>query len=134
MLRGLATVSYWADDMAAARDWYTQVLGIEPYFSRGDAYHEFRVGDYEHELGLIDRRYQPGGAADGSGGTVAYWHVDDVQAAVARLLALGASLHEAPQDRGEGFVTATVIDPFGNVLGVMYNPHYLETLGDGTGR
>jgi hypothetical protein len=26
-------------------------------------------------------------------------------------------------------VTASVVDPFGNVLGIMYNPHYLETLG-----
>jgi hypothetical protein len=26
-------------------------------------------------------------------------------------------------------VTAAVVDPFGNVLGVMYNPHYLEILG-----
>lgn len=32
------------------------------------------------------------------------------------------------QDRGEGFITATVIDPFGNVLGLMYNPHYLAVL------
>ncbi|MER7475207.1 hypothetical protein ABT351_31575, partial [Micromonospora sp. NPDC000018] len=31
------------------------------------------------------------------------------------------------QDRGSGFVTATVVDPFGNLLGVMYNPHYVET-------
>jgi hypothetical protein len=27
-----------------------------------------------------------------------------------------------------GFVTASVVDPFGNVLGVMYNRHYLELL------
>lgn len=26
------------------------------------------------------------------------------------------------------FVTAAVLDPFGNILGVMYNPHYLEIL------
>jgi hypothetical protein len=26
-------------------------------------------------------------------------------------------------------VTASVIDPFGNVLGVMYNPHYVDVLG-----
>jgi hypothetical protein len=25
-------------------------------------------------------------------------------------------------------VTASVVDPFGNVLGIMYNPHYLEIL------
>jgi hypothetical protein len=26
-------------------------------------------------------------------------------------------------------VTASVVDPFGNILGIMYNPHYLEVLG-----
>ena len=31
--------------------------------------------------------------------------------------------------QGEGFVTASVVDPFGNVLGIMQNPHYLEMLG-----
>ena len=25
-------------------------------------------------------------------------------------------------------ITASVVDPFGNVLGIIYNPHYLETL------
>jgi hypothetical protein len=30
--------------------------------------------------------------------------------------------------RGEGFVTASVVDPFGNVIGIMANPHYLEVL------
>jgi hypothetical protein len=28
-------------------------------------------------------------------------------------------------------VTAAVVDPFGNVLGVMYNPHYLEMVETG---
>ena len=27
-----------------------------------------------------------------------------------------------------GFVTASVVGPFGNVLGVVYNRHYLEVL------
>ncbi len=31
-------------------------------------------------------------------------------------------------ERGPGFVTASVLDPFGNLLGVMYNRHYLEIL------
>ncbi|KHJ71085.1 hypothetical protein QR64_22695 [Rhodococcus sp. Chr-9] len=29
-------------------------------------------------------------------------------------------------ERGPGFVTASVVDPFGNVLAVMYNQHYLD--------
>jgi len=35
---------------------------------------------------------------------------------------------EAPLDRGEGYITASVVDPFGNILAIMYNPHYLEVL------
>jgi len=34
------------------------VLGIEPYFTR-PGYAEFGIGDYQHELGIIDRRYAP---------------------------------------------------------------------------
>lgn len=52
--------------------------------------------------------------------------MDDVEAAFARLLALGATTYEKPVERGPGFVTASVVDPFGNVLGVMYNRHFLE--------
>ena len=137
MLRGMATVSYWADDPKAARAWYSELLGIEPYFQRPDpenpAYVEFRLGDYQAELGIIDARFAPPGAAAGPGGAVLYWHVDDVEAALSRVLAMGATAHEPLTDRGTGFITASVIDPFGNILGLMYNPHYLEML-EATGR
>lgn len=124
-LRGMATVSYWAADWPAAKAWYSELVGFEPYFLR-DGYAEWRLGDHQDELGLIDSRHRPPGAAAGPGGVVLYWHVDDVPGMVARLLAMGATEHEPPQDRGTGFVTATVVDPFGNLLGVMYNPHYVE--------
>ncbi|MDV3222139.1 VOC family protein [Intrasporangium sp.] len=132
MLRGLTTVTFFATDLSAARAWYTEVLGIEPYFVREHdgrvAYLEFRLGDFQHELGLVDSRFAPhplpqsGEAA----GAVTYWAVDDVEAAYARLLELGATAHDPVTPRGPGFVTASVIDPFGNVLGVMYNQHYLD--------
>jgi predicted enzyme related to lactoylglutathione lyase len=133
MLRGMSTVSYWADDVEAAKAWYAELLGIAPYYEvpgpeGRPAYVEFRLGDYQHELGLIDRRFNPAGPAAAPGGAVVYWAVDDVPAALERLLALGATLHEPPQDRGQAFITATVIDPFGNILGIMQNPHYLEVL------
>jgi predicted enzyme related to lactoylglutathione lyase len=58
-----------------------------------------------------------------------YWHVDDIDATVVRLLSLGATQYEPITPRGDaGFVTASVVDPFGNVLGVMYNPHYVDVL------
>jgi predicted enzyme related to lactoylglutathione lyase len=129
MLRGFATVNYWADDLEAAKDWYAELLGIDPYFGR-PGYYEFRVGNYGHELGLIDSRYAPAASAAEPGGAILYWHVDDVAAAFERLLSRGAREYEPVTRRGDaGFVTASVVDPFGNVLGVMYNPHYLEVLG-----
>ncbi|RAY17122.1 VOC family protein [Actinomadura craniellae] len=133
MLRGLTTVTFWADDVAAARRWYAELLGADAYFERRGpdgrvAYAEFRTGDFQHELGIADRRWAPPAAAGGPGGAVVYWHVDDLPAAHARLLDLGAKEYEAITERGPGFVTASVIDPFGNVLGVMYNRHYLEVL------
>jgi predicted enzyme related to lactoylglutathione lyase len=137
MLRGVATVNYWATDVEAAKAWYSELLGIEPYFERpggGEpaAYLEFRIGDYQHELGLIDARYRAPGDADGPGGVITYWAVDDVQAAFDRLIELGATPHLPVTPRGnEGFITASVVDPFGNVLGVMQNPHYLDVLGQG---
>jgi len=127
MLRGFATISFWADDLEAAKRWYAELLGVEPYFGR-PGYYEFRVGDHQDELGLIDSRYAPGGIATDPAGAVMYWHVDDVRAALERLLSMGAKEYQPYTERGTGFVTASVVDPFGNVLGIMYNPHYLEVL------
>jgi catechol 2,3-dioxygenase-like lactoylglutathione lyase family enzyme len=131
ILRGMSNVSYWAADHDAATAWYTDLLGMEPYY-RMPGYCEWRVGDYGHELGLIDAQYSPTPVSDAPGGAVLNWHVDDVQAAVDRLLELGATMREEIRDRGQGFVTAAVVDPFGNVLGVMTNPHYLQVLADAT--
>ncbi|MGW7333837.1 VOC family protein [Streptomyces sp. NPDC054840] len=132
MLRGFATINFWADDLEAAKAWYTEVLGIAPYFER-PGYAEFRIGDYQHELGIVDRRYAPPGAAEGPGGAVAYWAVDDLPAVRQRLLDLGADEYQPVTAHGDGgFVTAAVTDPFGNVLGIMRNPHYLEVLEGAT--
>ncbi|GAA2976112.1 VOC family protein [Streptomyces flavovirens] len=126
-MRGLTTVSFWAADLAAASSWYSELLGTEPYFER-PGYCEFRIGDHQHELGLIDSRYAPDGPATGPAGAVLYWHVDDVPATLDTLVSMGAKEYEGLRDRGAGFVTASVVDPFGNILGIMRNPHYLDVL------
>jgi len=127
-LRGVATVNYFAADHMAAKKWYTDFLGIKPYFER-PGYVEFRLGDYQHELGIIDSKYVPGTeSTNGRVGVVVYWHVDDVDAVLEKAVSMGAKQLEAPQDRGRGFFTAMVVDPFGNILGIMYNPHYVEML------
>ena len=137
-LRGMATVNFWAEDVAAARDWYAELLGVEAYFQRPDAEHpayvEFRIGDYEDEFGIIDRKYAPKAMQPGPGGAILLWHVDDIEAAFERLKSMGAKEYDPITKRGDsGFVTASVIDPFGNILGIMYNPHYVEVLRSRTG-
>jgi len=57
ILRSLTAVNFYADDIQAAKKWYSELLGIEPYFARPDpelpASIEIRIGDSQHELGII---------------------------------------------------------------------------------
>jgi len=135
MFRGFATLTYYADDLTAARDWYTELLGVQPYYAFPEppappAYIEFRLGDDADELGFIDRRYAPAGASGTPGGAVMHWHIDDLHGTLEKLLAMGATAYQPVTEHGDGsgFTTAAVVDPFGNVLGIMHNPHFLEVL------
>ncbi len=118
MFQGLRTVLYVVDRLADARDWYAAVLGAPAYFDE-PFYVGFNVGGFE--LGVMPAE---GADAPGAGGTRAYWGVPDADAALARLVAAGATVRDAVQDVGGGIRTATVGDPFGNVLGVIENPHF----------
>jgi predicted enzyme related to lactoylglutathione lyase len=77
-------LSIFAADLKAAKKWYSELLGIEPYFERPDsehpAYIEFPLGNYQQEFGIIDSKHAPKGAAAGPVGALVYWHVDDVAA------------------------------------------------------
>lgn len=126
-LKGLTTMVLTAEDVDAAVDWYRKALGIEPYFRRPQsgpaAYVEFRVGPDEDELGIMDRSYAPK-APEGVGTSVTHWFVDDVEATLKALVSAGAREHEPVIERGVGFITASIIDPFGNVIGLMYSSHW----------
>ncbi len=113
MIKGLRTVKYPVADLGRAKAWFTEVLGSAPYFDQ-PFYVGYAVGGFE--LGLV-----PDGMP-GTAGSVVYWGVDDIEAEVARIIALGATEHEAIQDVGEGIRVAELKDPFGNVLGLIYNP------------
>lgn len=115
MLLGLRTAVYAAPDLTVGKDWYTAVLGFGPYFDE-PFYVGYEVGGFE--LGLV-----PYGTP-GAGGTRAFWGVPDCATALERLLALGATAHESVQDVGGGIRVATVLDPFGNIFGVIENPHF----------
>jgi lactoylglutathione lyase len=114
---GLRTIGYHVGDIEKAKEWYTKILGVDPYFDQ-PFYVGYNVGGYE--LGL-----QPeGGQIHRGNNTVTYWGVNDAEAAYKRLLESGASSHSEPQDVGEGIIVASVKDPWDNIFGIIYNPHF----------
>ena len=129
MLQGVTTVNLISKDVPATVAWYSELLGVQPYFVRPEegppAYVEFRLGRDEDELGILDSRFAAHSATKTPAGAVVYWHVDDVAAAVDRAVAMGATAHDPVTVREAGFVTASIVDPFGNVLGLMHSPHWL---------
>ena len=55
---------------------------------------------------------------------MSYWGVENIQEVYDRLIQLGATENENPYNVGGEIITATVKDPFGNVIGLIYNPHF----------
>jgi predicted enzyme related to lactoylglutathione lyase len=113
MLLGLRTAIYHTPDIVAGKRWYTQVLGQAPYFDQ-PFYVGFNVAGYE--LGLTPDAPQVSAGA--------YWGVADIRAVYARLLEFGAAPRTEVQDVGESILTAEVLDPWGNVFGLIQNPHF----------
>src|SRR4029453_18538455 len=91
---GLRTAIYHTPDLAKAKEWYSKILGIEPYFDQ-PFYVGFNVGGYE--LGLDPNPFSPSGA----GGVVVYWGVSNADAALKHLLFLGATERTNVQGVGQ---------------------------------
>ncbi|MGD8428219.1 MAG: VOC family protein [Balneolaceae bacterium] len=115
---GLRTVIYKVPDLEEAKNWYTKVLDKPPYFDQ-PFYVGFDVSGYE--LGLLP--FESNIAQTGSN-EVVYWGVKDIQKSYKRLLELGATTFEEPENVGENIMVATVKDPWGNIFGLIFNPHF----------
>ena len=118
MFTGLRTIVYRVADLEQGKSWWTNLLGVAPYFDQ-PFYVGYNVGGYE--LGLVTDSLNP---ATDDARSVTYWGVEDVEAAFRRLLDEGATEFHGLQDVGEGIRLAAVHAPFGNVVGVIYNPHF----------
>jgi len=120
--KALMTATYPTADLARAKAWYAQVFGVQPYFDE-PFYVGFNVAGYE--LGLMPA--EPPAHVPGTQGVAAFWGVDDIAAAHAHVLSLGARELAAIQDVGGGIRVSTVLDLDGNVLGLIENPHFGKT-------
>ena len=118
MFLGLRTAGYRVNELERAKAWYSSILGFGPYFDE-PFYVGFNVAGYE--LGLMP---DESGSSAKSDNEVAYWGVENAESAIEMLLGKGATRHEDVQDVGGGIKVGTVKDPFGNVFGVIENPHF----------
>ena len=115
---GLRTAIYQVSDITKAKEWYSQAFKTTPYFDE-PFYVGFDIAGYE--LGL---QPEDNPTLDKPASVVTYWGVDEIHEEYDRLVALGALENEKPYNVGGKIMTATLKDPWGNVIGLIYNPEF----------
>jgi len=119
LFQGLRTVIYHVPDLAKAKAWYSVALGILPYFDE-PFYVGFNVGGFELGLDPDMNKVSFGTNLE------AYWGVRHIEEAYKSLMEKGAKEHTAVREVGGGIYVATMLDPFGNIFGIIENPHFPE--------
>ncbi|WP_419910960.1 VOC family protein [Hoeflea sp.] len=115
---GLRTTIYKVAELDKAKAWYSEAFGTKPYFDEAP-YVGFNIAGYE--LGLMPDETP---ADEKSDTVLTYWGVEDIEKAVAHFEALGATVVEKPTNVGGEIVVAGITDPWGNMVGLIYNPEF----------
>ena len=111
---GLRSLIYPTNDLATAKNWWQDFLGVAPYFDE-PFYVGFLVGGYE--IGL-----NPG--ADLAFGPVTYIGVDSIAEGLARAESHGSTVVSPIEDVGEGISIVHLLSPTGERFGLIVNPHF----------
>lgn len=119
---GLRTTIYRIPDadLKKASDWYSKAFDAKPYFDE-PFYVGFNIAGYE--LGLHPEGENPIGEKR-THGVETYWGVEDIAKKHAHFLSLGATEVEAPNNVGGEIMVSSVLDPWNNVVGLIYNPQF----------
>jgi predicted enzyme related to lactoylglutathione lyase len=110
-VQGIKTVLHPVTDIEPAKAVYTALLGVEP---QTDSPYYVGYDVAGQHIGLL-----PGGGPQVLTSPVAYWHVDDIELKLAELTAAGATVKDPANEVGGGRIVASVVDPDGNVLGLI---------------
>jgi predicted enzyme related to lactoylglutathione lyase len=113
---GIKTVLHPVSDLERAKPVYTALLGMPP---QHDSSYYVGYDEAGQHIGLVPR-----GGPQSMTSPVAYWHVPDIEAKLAEVIAAGATVNEPVRDVGAGRLVATVTDPDGNVLGLLQDPEH----------
>jgi len=115
---GLRTAIYKVADINAGKQWYSGAFLTPPYFDE-PYYVGFNIAGYE--LGLQPEEEE---SQDKPESVLTYWGVKDITVEYNRLLGLGAVAHSQPENVGGEIMVASVKDPWGNIIGLIYNPEF----------
>ena len=115
---GLRTAIYNVGDIIRAKEWYSKAFLTEPYFDE-PFYVGYDIGGFELGLQPEDKP-----TTEKVESVVAYWGVEDINEEFKRFLDLGALEHQPPQNVGGDIIVATLKDPWGNIIGLIYNPGF----------
>lgn len=115
---GLRTVVYKVTDIAKAKKWYAGLFQTKPYFDE-PFYVGFNIGGFE--LGLQPTKSK---IDINDANSVTYWGVESIEDTYLECLTKGAKEHEKPTNVGGDLIVASVIDPWGNIIGLIYNPYF----------
>jgi predicted enzyme related to lactoylglutathione lyase len=108
MNKGIKTVVYPVRDIAKAKAFYRELLGLEPYAD--EAYYVgFKVNN--QDIGL-----DPNGHREGM---TVYYHVDDIRKSLQSLVDTGATTIQEVKNIGGGGLIASVKDADGNIIGLI---------------
>lgn len=115
---GLRTTIYNVGDINKAKKWYAKAFGIEPYFDE-PFYVGFNIGGYE--LGLLPEENP---TTEKLESVFTYWGVNEIEKVYNHFLDSDAIEHEKPHSVGGPLMVASVKDPWGNIIGLIYNPAF----------
>ncbi len=115
---GIRTCVYHVAELEKAKEWYSKAFQTQPYFDE-PFYVGFNIEGFE--LGLLQ---DDENSLNKGTSVVCYWGVEAIEMEYERLLELGATAYEAPNNVGGELKVATVKDPWGNLLGLIYNPYF----------
>ena len=105
-------------DLKKATTWYATSFQTKPYFDE-PFYVGFNIGGYE--LGLLPEENPTTKKADS---VLSYWGVNDIEKEYKHFINSGATEHEKPTNVGGELMVASVKDPWGNIIGLIYNPAF----------
>ena len=112
MLKAIESVVLFVPDIHAAAQWYASLFGtVVEYENPQYAY--IQAPGLFYGFHPTDEKC-PGGV----GGTTVYWHVENLELAVAELVGRGAKLHRGPATTSLGAGVAMLICPFGCTIGL----------------